>query len=119
MADYASEFSKVSELVGGAAKGVLNKFDHMLFCALINCLKSNDFEAVSVAIDQLVKEKRLVSIPPLYFVSQAHPSDRAREKARVGLTAFGQEQKITALTEGKEIKEAVVALVKEFGNYRA
>ena len=119
MSDFASEFNKVSDMVSGAAKGILNNIDHMLFKALIACLKSNDYEAVKVAVDQLVKENRPVSIPPLYFVSKAHPSERAREKARSGLTAFDQDKKIAELTEGKEIKEAVMALMQEYGNYRA
>ena len=119
MSDFASDFNKVADLVNGAAKGIFNKFDHMLFSALIGCLKSNDYEAVKVAIDQLVKEKKPVSIPPLYFVSMAHPSDRAREKAKQALTAFGEDAKIKALTEGKDLKVAVTELVKEFGNYRA
>lgn len=119
MSDFVSEFSKMTEMVGGAAKGVLNKFDHMLFNALIGCLKSNDYEAVKVAVEQLVKEKRPVSIPPLYFVSKAHPIERIREVAAKGLGAFKQEAKIAELTEGKEVKEAVEALIKEFGNYRA
>jgi hypothetical protein len=119
VSDFASEFNKVSDLVSGAAKGILNKFDQLIFNALIGCLKSNDFEAVKVAVDQLVKENRPVSIPPLYFVSKAHPVDRIREKARTGLSAFDQDKKIAELTEGKEIKEAVQALMQEYGNYRA
>ncbi|MBU6453680.1 MAG: hypothetical protein KGS72_18010 [Cyanobacteria bacterium REEB67] len=118
MSDFAAEFGKVADLVNGAAKGVLNKFDQMLFNALVGCLKSDDYEAVKVAVDQLVKENRPVSIPPLYFVSKAHPNERAREKARVALSQFKQDEKIQELTAGKEVKDAVVALVKEFGNYR-
>ena len=118
MPDFASEFGKVSDLVSGAAKGVLNKVDHFLFNALIGNLKSNDYEAVKVAVDQVVKEKKPVSIPPLYFVAHAHPIDRIREKARSGLSAFDQDKKIAELTAGKEIKEAVAALIQEYGNYR-
>ena len=119
MSDFAVEFSKVADLVSGAAKGVLNKFDQMLFNALIGCLKSEDYEAVKVAVEQLVKENRPVSIPPLYFVSKAHPNDRAKEKARVGLSQFNQDEKIRELTEGKDLKEAVAALMAEYGNYRS
>lgn len=118
MSDFVGEFGKITDLVSGAAKGVMNKFDHILFNALVGCLKSNDYEAVQVAVDQLVKENRPVSIPPLYFVSKAHPIERIREKARTGLSAFKQDAKIAELTEGKEIKAAVEALIKEFGNYR-
>jgi len=109
----------MSDLVSGAAKGVLNKFDHMLFNALIACLKSNDYEAVKVAIDQLVKENRPVSIPPLYFVAKAHPNPKAREKAEEAILAFKQDSKIAELTAGRDVKEAVTALMQEYGNYRA
>jgi hypothetical protein len=118
LSEFAAEFTKVADLVGGAAKGVMNKFDQLLFNALIGCLKSNDYEAVKTAIDQLVKENRPVSIPPLYFVSKAHPNDRAREKAQLALKAFDQDAKITEITAGKELKDAVAALVNEYGNYR-
>jgi len=118
VSDFAAEFSKVTDMVSGAAKGVLNKFDHMLFNALIGCLKSDDYEAARVAIEQLVKEQKPVSIPPLYFVSKAHPNYRIKEEAAKGLKAFKQEAKIEELTAGKDIKEAVNALVQEFGNYR-
>jgi uncharacterized pyridoxal phosphate-containing UPF0001 family protein len=91
----------------------------MIFGALIGCLKSNDFEAVKVAVDQLVKEKRPVSIPPLYFVSKAHPIERIREMVKTGLSAFGEDKKIEELTAGKEIRESVETLIKEYGNYRA
>ncbi|MBS2006325.1 MAG: hypothetical protein JST01_04755 [Cyanobacteria bacterium SZAS TMP-1] len=118
MSDFAAEFSKVTDMISGAAKGIFNKVDHMLFNALIGCLKSNDYEAAKVAIDQMVKENKPVSIPPLYFVSREHPVLRIREEAARGLKAFKQDKRIEELTAGKEIKEAVRALVEEFGNYR-
>jgi len=90
----------------------------MLFNALVDCLKGNDYEAARIAIEQLVKEQKPVSIPPLYFVSQAHPNPRIKQKAAEGLRAFKQDKKIEELTTGKEIKEAVNALVQEFGNYQ-
>jgi len=119
LSDYGSQFNSVAELVSTATRGVFNKIDHMLFKALIACLKNEDYQAVSVAIDQLVKEQKPVSIPPLYFVSQAHPNERARRKAEVALTTFNQDKKIAELTGGKELKAAVTDLIKEFGNYKA
>lgn len=119
MSDYGAQFNSVADLVSTATKGIFNKIDHMLFKALIAGLKNEDYQAVSIVIDQLVKEQKLVSIPPLYFVSQAHPNDRVRQKAEVALTTFKQDQKIAELTAGKELKAAVADLIKEFGNYKA
>lgn len=118
MSDYGSQFNTMAEAVSSAAKGLYNKIDHMLFKALVGCLKSEDYQAVSVAIDQLVKEKKPVSIPPLYFVSVAHPNAQARLKAAQALKSFHQDDKIANLTSGKEVKEAVGALIGEFGNYK-
>jgi hypothetical protein len=119
MSDYGTQFNSVADLVATATKGLYNKIDHMLFKALVACLKSEDYQAVSVAIDQLVKEKKLISIPPLYFVAKAHPNERARKKAEVALTTFNQDKRIAELTEKKEIKVAVTELIKEYGNYKS
>lgn len=118
VSDYGSQFNAMAEMVGGAAKGLYNKIDHMLFKALIACLKSEDYQAVSVAIDQLAKEKKPVSIPPLYFVSREHPNPQARMKAFEALKSFNQKEKIESLTAGKDTKEAVGALINEYGNYK-
>lgn len=118
MSDYSTQFNTMAEMVGSAAKGLYNKIDHMLFKALVGCLKNNDFQAVSVAIDQLVKEKKPVSIPPLYFVSKEHPNAQARLKATEALKTFQQDERIAQLTAGKPVKEAVTALIQEYGNYK-
>lgn len=104
-----------------AAKGILNAIDHMLFKSLIACLKSQDYQACAIAIDQLVKEKKPIAIAPLYFVSQAHPNQKVRVKAQEGLKAFGQDKKINELTNNgqKDLKEAVGLLIEEFGNYKS
>ncbi|CAN5235044.1 hypothetical protein BH11CYA1_BH11CYA1_32620 [soil metagenome] len=118
MSDYGAQFNSVADLLSTATKGLYNKIDHMLFKALVACLKSEDYQAASVAIDQLVKEQKLISIPPLYFVSKAHPNERVQKKALVALTTFNQDKRIAELTEGKEIKVAVTELIKEYGNYK-
>ncbi|MFA7335994.1 MAG: hypothetical protein WC028_04370 [Candidatus Obscuribacterales bacterium] len=118
MSDYGAQFNSVADLLSTATKGLYNKIDHMLFKALVACLKSEDYQAVSVAIDQLVKEQKLIGIPPLYFVAKAHPNDRARKKAEIALTKFNQDKRIAELTDGKEIKIAVTELIKEYGNYK-
>jgi hypothetical protein len=119
LSDYSAQFNSVADLVSSATKSIYNKIDHMLFKALVACLKSEDYQAVAVAIDQLVKEQKPISIPPLYFVAKAHPNERAREKAEKALASFNQDAKIAALTEGKELKVAVTELIKAFGNYKS
>lgn len=118
MSDFEQQFAGVVQSVTSATKGVLNAIDQMLFKSLVACLKSEDYEAATTAINQLVKEKKPIAIPPLYFVSQAHPNARVRENAKVGLKAFKQDKTIAELTEGKELKVAVSLLIKEFGNYK-
>lgn len=102
----------------GAAKGVFNALDHMLYKALIACLKSEDYQAASIAIEQLEKEKKDISIPPLYFVAQAHPNERVRARAKQALATFKKEKEIEALTRDKDLKESVKAMIEHFGNYR-
>lgn len=105
-------------MVEGAAKGVFNAIDHMLYKALIACLKSEDYQAASIAIEQLEKEKKDISIPPLYFVAQAHPNERVRVRAKQALASFKKDREIREVTDNKELKEAIKALIETFGNYR-
>ncbi len=108
----------VEEAVKGATKGFIAKFDAMTFKMTIAGLKSNDPTAVHIAIDQLAKEKRDISIPPLYVVSQAHPIQSVRDRAAKALKQLDDDNEIPALTKGKEVKEAVTALVSRFGNFK-
>jgi hypothetical protein len=70
-------------------------------------------------IDQLVKEKRPVSIPPLYVVAKAHPLVPLRGKAQAALKTLGVDEEVEKLTQGKEMKDAVKVLVEHYGNYKA
>jgi hypothetical protein len=116
--DYSQQFGKVYEQIVSSSKGMLGKLDHFLYKSLVNFLRSDDYEAVATALDQLVHEKKEIAIPPIYFVSVAHPNERARQKARESLKHFNQDKKIEELTHNKETREAVTALIKEFGNYK-
>ena len=118
VSDFGGQFKGLTESLGSAAKGMYNKFDQWSFKMLVDNLKSNDFDAVSEAVDQLVKEKRLLGIPPLYFVSQVHPSTYARQKAASGLEQFGRQSEIEAIVNGKSVEEATKALIEKFGNYK-
>jgi len=116
--DFHDQFTSVAESVAHTAKGVLGAIDQMLFKALIACLKSDDVQAASIAIDQLAKEGKPLSVPPLYFVSKAHPSAIVQKKAEDALKSFKQDKKIAELTSGKDLEDAVKALIHEFGNYK-
>ena len=118
MSDFEKQFAGVVQSVSNATRGVFNAIDKMLFQALISNLKSEDFQAASIAIDQLAKEKKPIAIPPLFFVSKSHPNARVRVKAEEALKVFGEDKKIAKLTEGKEVQEAVKLLIGEFGNYK-
>lgn len=108
----------VEEALKSAAKGMHSKFDSWTFKMLIGCLKSDDAAAVSVAIDQLVKEKRPISIPPLFVVSRAHPNPTVRGKASQALNELDPSCEVQNLTEDKDMHNAVKALVERFGNFK-
>jgi hypothetical protein len=118
MSDYQSKFHSITDLVQGAAQSVMSKIDHFTFKMLVNCLKNEDFESANTAIEQLTKEKRPLSIPPLYYVWQAHPSKRIRDRAEKALDIIGDKAEIKSLTEGKNIEDAVRALIEHYGNFK-
>ena len=118
MSDFGSQFKGFTDSLGGAAKGMYNKIDQWSFKMLVDTLKSNDFDVVSEAVDQLVKEKRMLGIPPLFFVSQAHPNTYVRQKAAQALKQFGAEAEIEAIVKGKTVNDATTALIEKFGNYK-
>jgi hypothetical protein len=118
MPDFASYLQTVENLVGSATKGLMAKLDHMTFKMTINSLKGTDYAAVSIIIDQLVKEHRAVSIPPLYVVAKAHPIAEIKAKAVSALKELDPDGQIEKLTDGKEMPEAVKALVEHFGNFK-
>ncbi len=109
----------VEEAVRGASKGLFAKLDEMTFKATINGLKCDDYAAICITIDQLVKDKKPVSIPPLYVVSQAHPNLRARAKATEAISLLDSKNEVPKLTEGKSLKDSTEALIKRFGNYKS
>ncbi len=85
---------------------------------LVDCLKSEDLEAVRISISQLEKEKNPLAIPPLYLVAEAHPSSFIRERAAQALKILDPNQTANKIANGKDYKEAVPELVKRFGNYK-
>jgi hypothetical protein len=118
VSEFLSQLQIVEDAVKNATKGLFAKFDSFTFKMLIGWLKSNDPEAVMVSIDQLANEKRQISIPPLYVVSRAHPIDRVRARALAALEKMDEDNEIEKLTAGKEVKDAVAALVERFGNFK-
>ncbi len=118
MSDFLSQLQMVEDAVKGATKGFMAKIDSMTFKMTIGGLKSEDPTAVMISIEQLAKEKRDISIPPLYVVSKAHPIQAVQKKAEEALKQLDEDNEIPALTKGKEVKEAVTALVARFGNFK-
>ena len=119
MSDYTSQIGSVLDKVVAGSKGIMGMIDQMLYKSLVGFLKSDDYEAVATALDQLTKEKKNISIPPIYFVAKAHPNERARAKATECLRAFGQDKKISELTAGKNVQDATHALINEYGNFKS
>jgi hypothetical protein len=118
VSDWLSQFKTFNESIGGAAKNVYNMIDMWSFKALVDNLKSTDYDVVSEAVDQLVREKRPLSIPPLYFVSQAHPNTFVRKKALQALQELGVDQEVEKITQGKTVEEGTKILINTYGNYK-
>ena len=98
MSDFLSNLQAVENAVLGAARGVKAKFDSWTFRMLINCLKNDDPTAVSEAIDQLAKEKRPISIPPLFVVARGHPNQMVRERAESAIKQLDEDNEVEELT---------------------
>ncbi len=118
MTDFRTQLQAFDDFVKTATFGLKQKFDNVTFRMLVNCLKSEDPEAVRVAILQLAKEKNPLSIPPLYVVSKAHPSTFLRDRATEALKALDPDGEAHRIADGKDYKVAVAELVKHFGNYK-
>lgn len=118
MADFATSFQAFEEMLRSASDNVLGKFDRFTFKMLVNNLKSTDFQVVKDTLEQLGKEKRPISIPPVYYVYAEHPDNRLRmvaEKSLHEIDPTGDWQKVT---KGKSTKDAVMELIKLYGNFR-
>ncbi|HEY9678820.1 MAG TPA: hypothetical protein V6C76_12490 [Drouetiella sp.] len=118
MSDLSNNLEAVEGMLRGAAKGIFAKLDEMTFRMTLNGLKAEDYEAISITIDQLVKEHRAISIPPLYVVSQAHPNVKVRNKAYDALVKIDPSREFEHITEGKPLEEATRALVEKYGNFK-
>ncbi len=117
--DFTTAIKFLEEEIKTGAGFLSSKIDKMTYAALINCLKSTDAIAVKTAIDQLASEKRPLAIPPLYLVSVAHPNEWVRRQAKVGLSKLILPTDLTKVTEDKDTKEAVMALIDKYGHFRA
>ncbi|HEY9776878.1 MAG TPA: hypothetical protein V6C81_24150 [Planktothrix sp.] len=119
MADFHTYLQYAENLIGGATKGIFAKIDQMTFKMVIEGLKRDDVQAVSIIIDQLVRERRPVSIPPLFVVAEKHPQEKIRVKAAEALHQLDPEGEVKRLTDGKTIEESVKILVEHYGNYKS
>lgn len=117
--DFVASLKTVEDEVKSRAGSVFSTLDRWSYGMMVNCLKSEDPMAVKNAIDQMVKEKKSVAIPPLYLVSVAHPSDWVRQQAVAALPKLIPAADLKKLTEGKETKQAVSALIEKYGHFRA
>ncbi len=118
MDEFSKQLHSVTESISGAAKGFMSYLDHLTFKMLIDNLKANDLQVVIDTISQLEKEKRPLSIAPLYFVSKNHPNPKVREQAQKAVLSMVDPAELEKLTAGKTSEEATKILIQEFGHYR-
>ena len=97
----------------------MGKIDQMTFAMLINNLKDTDYHVVAGTLEQLEKEKRPISIPPVFFLAVSHPDARIRARAAKALELIDETGESSKLTSGKRPEDAVRALIEHFGNFRA
>ncbi|MBI1270656.1 hypothetical protein GC174_09505 [bacterium] len=119
MSEFIDKFQDLVGFVDTTAKSIMGKLDHFTFKMLVDGLKSTDYEAVKSNIEQLEREKRPLSIPPLYFVSQEHPRESIRLRAEKALATIGDKKEIEKVTRGKSTEEAVKALIERYGHYKS
>lgn len=117
--DFLASLKMLEEQAKAGGKSVLSAFDRLTYGMLVDCLKSQDPNAVKEAIDGLARERRLVGVPPLYLVSVAHPNEWVREQAKAGLAKLVSPAELEKITQGKDTKVAVTALIEQYGHYRA
>jgi hypothetical protein len=118
LTDFASSFHALEEKLRAAACTFMSKIDQITFRALVDNLKDPDFQVVAGTLEQLEKEKRLISIPPVYFLAAAHPDKRIRQRAAKALVAIDPDGEVEKLVRGKETEDAVHLLIQKYGNFR-
>lgn len=117
--EFLASLRSMEEQMKARAGSVLSAIDRLTYGMTVDCLKSSDPMAVKTAVDQLAAEKRPAAIPPLYLVSVAHPNEWVRQQAAAGLAKIESPAKLKEITAGKDTKEAVKALIEEYGHFRA
>lgn len=118
MADFATSFQAIEELLRSAGDSVMGRVDRFTFKMLVNNLKSPDFQVVKDTLEQLAKEKRTVAIPPVYYVYAEHPDNRLRIVAERALNDLDPTKEWHSATTGKATKDAVTVLIHKYGNFR-
>ena len=118
MQEFQAYFQSLDAYLRKSSESILNKVDRVTYSMLVECLKSDDPQAVDEAINQLVKEKRLLAIAPLYLVWVAHPHPWLRGRARDALRSLIADEELASLTQGKDIVGSLQELVQKFGHYK-
>ncbi len=97
----------------------MSRVDQLTFAMLIDCLKSSDQAVVIDTLALLEKEKKQLAIPPVYFLSRAHPLKKIRQKALETFAVLDQNGEARKIVEGKSTEFAVKELIEKYGNFRS
>ncbi len=116
--DFNDMFKDLLSKIGSGLTGIVSYIDRRLFMMEINCLKSNDTEAVKGVLDNLVKKKNKLAIAPIYLAYKKHPNISVRELCEGALSKIDNIDRIKEITQDKDDKESMEALIKTYGNYR-
>lgn len=119
MSDFTDGLKACQDFFKEASSKLISTIDKLTYQALVDCLKSDDPQAVADAIDQLAKEKRPCAIAPLYLVAKGHPSAYLKDRARIALKQLISDDALAPIVAGKNLPQAVAALIDHFGYYRS
>src|SRR5580704_9187404 len=108
---FLSGMKEIEAYFKGVAGSVMSGLDKATYRLAIDGLKGSDPEAVKVILDQLAKENKKTSIAPVYLVSKSHPVPWVRQQATKALSGMISAEQLHKLTDGKDVKAAVQALL--------
>lgn len=116
--NFLSGFKEIEDYLKSVAGSFMSALDKTTYKMTIEGLKSPDPEAVKVILDQLAQENKKTSIAPVFLVSRSHPVPWVRQQATRALSGMVSPEDLRRLTDGKDVKAAVQALLNEYGHYK-
>jgi len=117
-----NDFAKMlKDLVGSIVKGMASSsedWDRQSYESVVRLLVLKDEIAVKEGVDHLIKEGKLLAIPPIYLASQRHPNLTVRTYCWNSLQKLDSHANINRVIAGKDLEEGLSALIGEYGHFK-